>query len=142
MDGAKREVLIPATAIERPDVVIFCQNSLLDRSGFRAEGILPGDLPLGDYQVIAECRNAEIWDQFITPCRISVVSAGVVEPLDAPYERAAAEAAETAAKQAMQAQEASKKLEAKKSTGFQKDQDSKPKKKRRKQSQEGHKVAN
>jgi hypothetical protein len=135
MDGARREVLIPATAMERPDVVTFCQNSLLDRSGFRAEGILPGDLPLGDYQVIAECRNTEIWDQYITPCRISMVSPGVVESLDAPFERAAAEAA-------LQAQQAALQQKALKSSGTQSNKSPKAKKKSRKQSQEGHHTGN
>lgn len=125
MDRAKREVLIPASAMERPDVETFLQNSFLNRSGFRAEALLPGDLPLGDYQVIAECRSEGRWDQYIAPCRISVVPPGVVESLDAPYELAAAEAA---AQQVIQAQRASQNQKANKSTGLQKGKNPKSKK--------------
>jgi len=106
IDGEKREVMIPAMPMERPDVVLAKQNSLLNRSGFRAEGILPTDLPLGDYQMIAECRSGEIWEQYIAPCKISVEPPSVVGPLDAPYEQAAAAAAAQVAQQALQVKNA------------------------------------
>jgi hypothetical protein len=130
MGGAKREVTIPATSMERPDVVAFYKNSSLNRSGFHAEGILPGDLPLGDYQIIAECRSGEEWDQYTPSFRISVVPHEVVEPLDAPYERAAAQAAQ-------QALQAAQKQVVQKSAGIQKDKAPKPQKKSRTQSREG-----
>lgn len=127
--GSKREVTIPATSMGRPDVVAFYKNSSLNRSGFHAEGILPGDLPLGDYQIIAECRSGEEWDQYTPSIRISVVPHEVVEPLDAPYERAAAQAAQ-------QALQAAQKQVVQRSTGIQKDKATQLKKKSRKQSRE------
>jgi hypothetical protein len=135
VDGAKREVLIPATPMDRPDVGLFYKNSMLGRSGFAAEAILPSNLSLGDYQVISECRSGEVWDQYIAPCRISVVPPEVVEPLDAPYERAAAEAA-------LQAQRLAQQQKALKPSGMQSNKAPKAKKKSRKQSQESHQTGN
>lgn len=100
LHGEKPEVMIPATPMERPDVVAAKRDSLLSRSGFHAEGTLPEDLPLGDYQVIIECRSVGEWYGYNPSCRISVVPPSVVEALDAPYERAAAQA-----QQALQAQQ-------------------------------------
>jgi len=73
--------------LPRPDVVSATAITMLEKSGFQAEAVLPIDLPPGEYSVVVECRNAARTDQFVPINIVEVVSAQLGELLDAPLER-------------------------------------------------------
>ena len=90
-NGGKPEVVLTVTQEKRPDLLKVTHDPLLEQCGFRAECVLPVDLPLGKYHVVVQCRDNLNVDEFIPRCEVEVVSALAGNALDAPLEQALAE---------------------------------------------------
>ena len=90
-NGRKPEVVLTVTQEKRPDLLKVTHDPLLEQCGFRAECVLPVDLPLGKYHVVVQCRDNLNVDEFIPRCEVEVVSALAGSALDAPLEQALAE---------------------------------------------------
>jgi hypothetical protein len=90
-NGGKPEVDLTVTQEKRPDLLKVTRDPLLEQCGFRAECVLPVDLPLGKYHVVVQCRDNLNVDEFIPRCEVEVVSAQAGSALDAPLEQALAE---------------------------------------------------
>jgi hypothetical protein len=89
-NGGKPSVDLTVTQEKRPDVLKTTHDPLLEQCGFRAQCVLPADLPLGKYHVVVQCRDNLNADEFIPRCQVEVVSAQAGIALDAPLEQALA----------------------------------------------------
>jgi hypothetical protein len=89
--GGKPSLNLKVTQEKRPDLLKATHDPFLEQCGFRAECVLPQDLPLGKYQVVVQCRDNLNVDEFIPRCEVEVVSAQAGSALDAPLEQALAE---------------------------------------------------
>jgi len=89
-NGGKPSVDLTVTQEKRPDVLKTTHDPLLEQCGFRAQCVLPADLPLGKYHVVVQCRDNLNADEFIPRCEVEVVSAQAGIALDAPLEQALA----------------------------------------------------
>jgi hypothetical protein len=90
-NGGKSSVDLAVIQEKRPDVLKTTHDPLLEQCGFRAQCVLPADLPLGKYHVVVQCRDNLNADEFIPRCQVEVVSAQAGIALDAPLEQALAE---------------------------------------------------
>jgi hypothetical protein len=99
-NGGIPDLTFKVTQEKRPDVAKYNFNPMLEQSGFKADIVLPHDLPLGSYRLIIDCRDGKCVEEFIPRCGIDVVPAEIGIALDAPLQRALDEQQALLSKQA------------------------------------------